>query len=215
MGFHGELLFLLLGVKPAVLCTFPAAACGSCARPQLAALYASQVLLPALRSAGGAIASDTDSADPSTRSWQVRVGDKRLRLGVVNTSVESAYYEEVGGSLIVYNVDDDRAASSALRLLSPAATRVSEKELATLLDYPTYLKEGDELEDQQRRQPAIVEVGYCVMAGNSDEDLELLTSYGAEEAEVPDLVVPHFRRYAAACRGVGIALKLSITRVSD
>jgi hypothetical protein len=37
------------------------------------------------------------------------------------------------------------------------------------LDYPTYLKEGDELEDQQRRQPAIVEVGYCVMAGNSDE----------------------------------------------
>jgi hypothetical protein len=128
MGFHGELMFLLLGVKPAVLCTFPAAACGSCARPQLAALYASQVLLPALRSAGGAIASDTDSADPSTRSWQVRVGDKRLRLGVVNTSVESAYYEEVGGSLIVYNVDDDRAASSALRLLSPAATRVSEKE---------------------------------------------------------------------------------------
>jgi hypothetical protein len=46
-------------------------------------------------------------------------------------------------------------------------------------------------------------------------DLELLTSYGAEEAEVPDLVVPHFRRYTAACRGVGIALKLSITRVSD
>ncbi|ELR20211.1 uncharacterized protein ACA1_116840 [Acanthamoeba castellanii str. Neff] len=154
MGFHGEVMFLLLGVKPAVLCTFPAAACGPEAPTpsQLAVHYATQVMLPALRSGGGSASTNTSSDERTT--WEVSVAGKRLLVGVVDANASSAYCDEVGGSLIVY----------------------------ILLDYPTHLKEGEELEDQQRRQPVIVEVGYWVVT-SSAEGPELLTSYGAEEAE--------------------------------
>lgn len=212
MGFHGEVMFLLLGVKPAVLCTFPAAACGPEAPTpsQLAVHYATQVMLPALRSGGGSASTNTSSDERTT--WEVSVAGKRLLVGVVDANVSSAYCDEVGGSLIVYSPDDQRAALAS-RLLSPTAQLASEQ-FAVLLDYPTHLKEGEELEDQQRRQPVIVEVGYWVVT-SSAEGPELLTSYGAEEAEVPTHVAPHFRRYAAACAEVGVQLKLGITRVSD
>lgn len=134
MGFHGEVMFLLLGVKPAVLCTFPAAACGPEAPTpsQLAVHYATQVMLPALRSGGGSASTTTDggaitSSDERT-TWEVSVAGKRLLVGVVNANVSSAYCDEVGGSLIVYSPDDQRAALAS-RLLSPTVVPASEQEV--------------------------------------------------------------------------------------
>lgn len=78
-----------------------------------------------------------------------------------------------------------------------------------MLDYPVYLREGEELLDQQRRQPQMVEVGYFHITG--DDDPMLVTSYGAEEAEIDSKVVPHFKRYKEVCAGFGLALKIAIT----
>ena len=82
-----------------------------------------------------------------------------------------------------------------------------------MLDYPVHLKEGDELINQQARQPQQVEVGYFLPLPRtkSEEQPMLVTSYGAEEGEIKDKVVPHFNRYKEACASVGIILKIGIT----
>jgi len=100
-----------------------------------------------------------------------------------------------------------------------------------MLDYPTYLKEGSELLDQQKRQPVIFEVGYWLVTNNEGTkqsvvifdgylikseiaEPELLTSFGAESAEISRNVDPHFQQYASACAAIGFMLKLVIIPMS-
>lgn len=210
MGLRGEILFLLLGLKPAVLCTFPAAACGPDAptKASLAISYATHVLLPSFCTSGRVLARPQSPSN----EWNVNVVGKQLRIGLVDKRAVSSYCDDLACSLIVYNTEDHRAKLAPQLVSMSSAKCISEKKLAAMLDYPTYLKEGSELLDQQKRQPVIFEVGYWLVTNN--EEPELLTSFGAESAEISRNVDPHFQQYASACAAIGFMLKLVIIPMS-
>lgn len=78
-----------------------------------------------------------------------------------------------------------------------------------------HLREGEELQEQQERQPSMVEVGYFHVWGTDESEHNvLITSYGAEEGDLKDKVLPHFKRYKEACMKIGFQIKIAVTPLS-
>ncbi|KAL6061257.1 hypothetical protein QOT17_013008 [Balamuthia mandrillaris] len=189
MRVWGEILFLLLGLKPGVILT---------------GLSSSEQVKDFVQKVF--VESGLLRAHPEWKS------------GLVERDMETSYFN-FKNSFVIYDDSREDAAPVARRLLDASSSSppppLSEKEIATLLDYPVHLKEGAELEEQQKRQASLVEVAYFVEERQGEKEEEtrrlLVTSFGAEEAEIKPRVLPHFQRYREACGKVGQALVVGVS----
>jgi len=60
----------------------------------------------------------------------------------------------------------------------------------------------------------MLEIGYFHVCGAEPEENVLITSYGAEEEDLKEKVLPHFRRYKEACASIGWQIKIAVTPLS-
>lgn len=190
MAIFGEVLFLLLGLKPCVLL--------SNLPPMWRHSFATNVVL-----ASGLLRLESSLTTSSS-----------IALYVVGTRLETPAKYELTGDLVLGNVthgefalveptlrlgavnEDTRLARTDVAVLEV----VQENVLARVLDYPVALSECTEV-------ALMLEVGYFL---EEQQGRVLLTSYYAM-ATAPHMqrIQLHFQRYRACCAGLQLTLQTS------
>eukprot|EP00026_Physarum_polycephalum_P017191 Phypoly_transcript_18336.p1 GENE.Phypoly_transcript_18336~~Phypoly_transcript_18336.p1 ORF type:complete len:251 (+),score=40.00 Phypoly_transcript_18336:103-753(+) len=172
MRFYGEIGFVECGAKPlAILSGLPTSCITS---------YIHKALEPTRL-----FTIHSPDSLPSASN------DSQLHAGILASDLRTTNYE-LGGSIYVCN--PAHALFPKVREVLSKKGKVTELEIAEVLDYPWALPEEGIGEDDE-----YVEVGYV-----EKESKTLLTSYGVSRREfdsTKEKIKSHFARYATLTRG--------------
>ncbi|KAJ3007578.1 hypothetical protein HKX48_009047 [Thoreauomyces humboldtii] len=181
----GEFAFLVMGLKPAVLIAFPSTTEDGLSPSHRRA--SAQILMQYMRDV-----------------WEPRVRNEEIRLVRLDWALGSPHAPFLCGAWLAIGLRHAKATQIEDVLAASRLTgRMSEADLAWILDYPCQVPETE-----PDPRDGYIQVEYRA-AWERGEEIVLWTCFVASEAR-RSLVLAHFARYREATQALGWDLQLRI-----